>query len=108
MPADREPTPLACTLTPADHAARAEWIKELSETALRGYRREGNRLRLGYHPAAAADVRELIRRERECCPFLRFATEEGPEEFVVIVEAPTGLGTAAEAAFAPHTGGRTQ
>jgi len=105
MPTHPDSSPLACTLTAADHAARVAWIEELNATALLGYQRDGNRLRLGYRPAAAAEARELVRLERRCCPFLRFTTEQGRDEFVVTVDAPADLGNAADIVFAPYTTG---
>lgn len=105
MPANREPMRLACTLTADEHAARISWLAELNATALSGYHRDGPRLRLTYHRAAAPRAREFVRRERRCCPFLHFATEEYPDAFVVIIDAPTELGSAADALFAPYTQG---
>lgn len=102
MPADYEPAQVACTLTAADHAARIAWIEELNATALDSYQRDGQRMRLRYHPAAAARARELVRRERECCPFLRFTTQEDQDAFVVIIDAPIELGTAADDLFASY------
>lgn len=93
---------LACTLTADEHAARIAWIRELNEAALTGYDRDGHRARLQYRPAAAAQAREFIRRERQCCPFLQFATEEHPEAFVVIIDAPTELDAVAEELFATY------
>lgn len=105
MTADDAPVELACTLTADEHAARIAWIRELNEAALSGYDRDGHRMRLRYRPAAAAQARELVRRERRCCPFLRFATEEQPDAFVVIIDAPTGLDSDADALFAPYLRG---
>jgi hypothetical protein len=105
MPEDHKPVELACTLTADGHAARIAWIEELNATALRSYHRDGHRMRLRYHPSAAANAREFVRREQRCCPFLRFATEETEGAFVVIIDAPTGLDSAADALFAPYTRG---
>lgn len=103
MTADDEPVEIACPLTADEHAARIAWIRELNEAALSGYDRDGLRMRLKYRPAAAARAREFVRRERQCCPFLRLATEEHPDAFSVIVDAPTGLDSVADALFAPYT-----
>ncbi|BBZ73465.1 hypothetical protein [Mycobacterium paraseoulense] len=93
---------LACSLTASDHAARMAWIGQLNATALQTHQRDGQRMRLRYRPAAAAQARELVRRERECCPFLRFGTEESDDAFVVIIDAPDDLDTAADELFAPY------
>jgi hypothetical protein len=110
MPADNESVQAACTLGAADHAARIAWIEELNATALSSYHRVGHRMRLRYHPTAAAKARELVRREQECCPFLHFTIEEDQDAFVVIMDAPAELSTAADALFAPYTrpGGQTR
>lgn len=107
MPADRESVQLACTLAADEHASRMAWIEEVNATALSGYHRDGARLRLTYRPAAAPRARELVRREQQCCPFLRFATEEHRDAFVVIIDAPAGLGSAADVLFARFTRGQT-
>ncbi|MEB4208079.1 hypothetical protein [Mycobacterium sp. 94-17] len=100
---------LACTLTATDHAARIAWIGHLNATALQTYQRDGRRIRLRYRPVAAAQARELVRRERQCCPFLRFSTEQADDAFVVTIDAPADLGSAADELFAPYTqpGGRS-
>ena len=110
MRADRESLQAACTLTAADHAARTACIEELNATALDSYQREGRHMRLTYRPAAVAKARELVRHERECCPFLRFTTEEDQDAFVVIIDTPSELGTAADDLFASYTrrGGQTR
>ena len=102
MPEDQDPATVACALTAADHAARIAWIERLNATALDGYQRDGRRIRLRYRPAAAALARELVRRERLCCPFLHFDTEEDDDAFVVTIDAPTGLGAEADALFAAY------
>jgi hypothetical protein len=106
MPADDQPVELACTLTADEHAARIAWIEKLNATALTGYDRDGHRMRLRYRPSAAVKAREFVRRERQCCPFLRFTTEELRDAFVVIIDAPTGLDSAIDALFAPYTRGQ--
>ncbi|OBI28334.1 hypothetical protein [Mycobacterium sp. E2238] len=94
---------VACALTASDYAARIAWIEQLSATALDSYQREGHRIRLRYRPAAAAQARELVRRERQCCPFLKFSTEERDDAVVVTIDAPADLGAAADDLFAPYT-----
>ncbi len=106
MTADDERVELACTLTADEHAARIAWIEDLNATALVGYQRDGHRLRLRYHPSASTRAREFVRREQQCCPCLRFSTEEQREAFVVIIHAPTGLDSAADALFAPYAQGQ--
>lgn len=100
---------VAGSLTASGHAARIAWIGQLNATALQTYQRDSQRIRLRYRPAAAAQARQLVRRELECCPFLRFSTEETDDAFVVTIDAPADFGDAADELFAPSTqpGGRT-
>lgn len=105
MTAEDAPVEFACTLTADEHAARIAWIRELNDAALSGYDRNGHRMRLQYRPAAAARAQEFVRRERQCCPFLRFTTEKQPDAFVVVIDAPPGLDSAADELFAPYTPG---
>lgn len=106
MPEDHKPAELACILTADEHAARIAWIEQLNATALCGYHRDGHRMQLRYHPSAAAKAREFIRREQQCCPFLRFTTEETGGAFLVAIDAPPGLDSAPDALFAPYTRGQ--
>lgn len=103
MSAEDRSIQVACALPASDRAARIAWIKQLNAMALDTYQRDGQRLRLRYRPAAAALARELVRRERECCPFLRFSTEEDDDAFVVIIDVPADLGTTADNLFSPYT-----
>ncbi len=108
MTVDDERVELACTLTSDEHTARIAWIEDLNATALVGYQRDGHRLRLRYHPSASARAREFVRREQQCCPFLRFSAEEQREAFVVIIYAPPGLDSAADALFATYGQGQNR
>ncbi|MCV7077104.1 hypothetical protein [Mycobacterium szulgai] len=100
MSTNREYPLAGCSLGAADYESRIAWIEDLNTSWLRSYHRDGRRIRLGYDPAAAEQARALILREQTCCPFLRFATEEAQDGFVVIIEAPAELGTVADALFA--------
>ena len=95
-------TPVACTLTGTEYEARLSWIEHLNATALRDYRRDGLRIELSYDPSAAAQVRELVRREKKCCPFLDFATQDGKDAVIIVIEAPHDAGAATDALFAPY------
>lgn len=85
-----EPTPLpiACTLTGASLEERAQWLQRLGQAALIEGARRDDRLELRFRPEAAADVRDLVRAERECCPFLSFEVEPSGEEVRLAVTGP--------------------
>jgi hypothetical protein len=97
---DSDTTPIACSLAPGRLADRVEWIARLNARALRDHRRDGSTLYLTYDRIAAADVRELVRRERSCCGFLRFDLVETAEAVCLTITAPPEAGEAAEALLA--------
>lgn len=97
-----EPSP-ACNLPAADYRKRLAWIRELNRTALRDHRRESRAIELRYDPGARDRVREFVRGERECCPFLGFSVHENRDALVVRIEAPDDLRHAADELFASYT-----
>ena len=98
--------PIACTLGAGDRAERTDWIATLNRTALRAHRRDGLSLVLDFAPGAAAQVRELVAREQECCAFLGFRVEERSDGVRLTVEAPPAARDATAAVFAPFVVGR--
>jgi hypothetical protein len=80
--------PIACSLAPGDFTARLAWIAELNRDALLGYERQGPTLTLRFAKHAVARVYELVRRERECCAFLRFVVAETTEDCCLHITAP--------------------
>jgi hypothetical protein len=96
-----EPTPLpiACTLTGASQQERAQWLQRLGTAALIDGAREGDRLELRFRPEAAADVRELVRAESECCPFLSFAVEPAAGQVVLSVTGPADAAPVLDSLF---------
>jgi hypothetical protein len=90
--AEPTPLPIACTLTGASLEERAAWFGCLGEAALIDGVRHGDRLLLRFRPEAMDDVRELVRAEAECCPFLDFAVEVPDGEVRLAVTGPAGAG----------------
>ncbi|MGH3597512.1 MAG: hypothetical protein ACRDUT_16385 [Mycobacterium sp.] len=74
------------------------WIEQLNAAALRDHEREGSRIKLTYNPAAAR-VREFVRREQECCPFLEFTIHARENAVIVGIEAPAEASEAADELF---------
>jgi hypothetical protein len=85
---DPIPLPIACTLAGASLEQRAAWLGRLGAAALTGAVRESDRLELRFRAAAADDVRELVRAERECCPFLEFRVRDAPDAVHLTVTGP--------------------
>jgi len=97
--------PIACTLAPGDFRDRLAWIADLNRTALLSCRQQRLTLELTYRIEAVDRVRELVRREQECCGFLRFALREEPDVVCLTIilpeDARDGLGVLF-APFLPH------
>jgi hypothetical protein len=75
------------------------WIGELTRDALRSHERQDLVLDLRYAPEAADRVREMVRKEQECCSFLTFAIREGLDEIRVTITAPEAARKAADELF---------
>ena len=75
------------------------WIGELTRDALRSYERRDLMLDLRYAPEAADRVREMARKEQECCAFLIFAVHEDVDEIRVTITAPEEARKAADELF---------
>jgi hypothetical protein len=91
--------PIACTLTSGYFKDRIAWIGELTRDALRSYERQDLILDLQYAPEAAGRVREMVRKERECCAFLTFELHEDVDEIRLTITAPEQAREAAEQLF---------
>jgi hypothetical protein len=75
-----EPTPIACTLTPADLAAQAQRWTGLIARSLITRTETADGLRLSFHAGAADELRALAAVEAGCCPWAtwRVAQAAGP------------------------------
>jgi len=91
--------PIACTLKAGNFKDRIAWIGELTRDALRSHERRDLVLNLRYAPEAADRVREMVRKEQECCSFLTFAMGEGLDEIRVTITAPEAARKAADELF---------
>ncbi|MGH6898019.1 MAG: organomercurial lyase [Geminicoccaceae bacterium] len=100
-----EATPVACTLTPGDLNSRLAWIAELTRDALRQHRRYDLVLQLTYAPEAAHRVREMVRKEQACCPFLTFDLREEPDAVRLMITAPEDARGAADTLFEQFVAG---
>jgi hypothetical protein len=90
---------IMCTLTAADFRSRLAWIADLNRDALLGKRRSDLRLEMTYAPYAAARVREMVRREQECCAFLAFDVRKAPDAVHLTITAPAKARDAADLLF---------
>lgn len=85
---DESRVPLACTLTGASYRDRLAWIGTLNRDGLERFCLEDLTLELHYSLAVAPRVHELVRRESECCAFLRFEIDARDEALRLTVTAP--------------------
>jgi hypothetical protein len=96
--------PIACTLAPGHYLERLALIAQLSRDALLSHQRRDLVLELRYAQTAAARVRDLVRREQECCAFLEFdLQEQGDEVIQVTITAPEEARGATELLFGQFT-----
>ncbi len=91
--------PIACSLEATDFNDRISWIVNLNRGALLRSRRDDLQLELTYEARAIAEVRELVRREQECCAFLSFRLHEDEDVLRLVISAPDGARDAIELLF---------
>lgn len=88
MKPEDEPPALACHLNAGDHQQRIQRFAQLN----REFLLESRRLELGlesvYSVDANGELRDLVRLEEECCPFLRFRLEPVPGAIKLSITAP--------------------
>jgi hypothetical protein len=98
-----EEQPIACTLPGEARQDRLAWIATLMRDALQSSERDDLTLRLRFAPEAALRVRDMVRKERECCGFLTFEMNERPEQIVLTISAPEAAREAAGELFKQFT-----
>lgn len=96
---------IACTLSAGAYQTRIADIAALNRDALRDFERTDLTLVLTYAPEALTRVREMVRREQECCRFLHFEIIEASDAVRVWVVAPEEARVAAESLFAEFAAG---
>lgn len=81
---------IACTLSPADMARRGEELREIARAALVERARHAGGVRLVFDGSEAieAALRDLIRREQECCAFLDFRLDSQEERLTLDIAGP--------------------
>ena len=99
-PMENETPAIACTLTSGALKARVAEIAALNKDALLHHARGDLELVLVYRVEALERVREMVRRERECCAFLSFDLRADADEVRLTIRAPEAARDAAELVFA--------
>ena len=93
--------PIACTLGGTDYAERLAWIASLNRDGLLSHVRHEAALELRYASTVRHRVRELVRKEAECCAFLTFALDESRGDVRLTITVPAREGEAADLFFEP-------
>lgn len=82
--------PVACRLDAGGQGARREEASALMSRALMDRERTAHGVRLRFSTTGGAEeaVRDLVRREQECCPFFRFTLARDGDHLLLDAEAP--------------------
>lgn len=95
--------PIACRLTAEAQQGRREEAAALMRRSLRA--REpiegGLRLRFSADGDTERELRDLVRRERDCCPFFAFSFDESASDLVLEATAPPEARVLLDELFAP-------
>ena len=91
--------PIACTLQPGDYKERLAWLAELAREGLLDVSRKDLRLELKYAPRVADRIREMVRKEQQCCAFLDFDLSDIDEGVRLTITAPERAREVADALF---------
>jgi hypothetical protein len=87
-----KPPPIACSLSATDLAERGKQLRALGADGLVSASEEPGRAVLSFRPDA--EIRErlavIVAAESECCAFLDFRLEHGPDASVLTITAPNG------------------
>jgi hypothetical protein len=102
----RQPTPIACSLSPGDRIGREAEFRHLATSDLLARERtdSGIRLRFGPSEETRALVLELVSKEKECCPFFDFSLGSEADELLLDVSAPDDARPVLDAFFDSFSG----
>jgi hypothetical protein len=90
---DQEASPaVACSLAPGELEGRLEEFRALFAAGLRNIDRQPRRLSLtlDVDSVSEAAVRDVLRREQECCPFFMFDVQVIDSRIHVAMAVPEG------------------
>ncbi|MDW9619217.1 hypothetical protein [Sinorhizobium meliloti] len=97
---EKSDMPIACTLDAGDFKTRTAQIEALASRHLRHVSREPLSIELTYAAEALPDLRDLVRKETECCAFLDFDLKEDRDGVRLRITAPEAARDAADTLFA--------
>jgi hypothetical protein len=82
-----DPSPIACTLTPADLTGQARRWQRLIARAMTERTETADGLRLSFRAEAADELRALAAVEAECCPWATWRVEQAARSAVLDVRS---------------------
>lgn len=91
--------PVACSLGGAELKERVDGIRALARRSLRHAVRTPLTLSFTYGSEASEEVRDMVRREQACCPFLTFDLKDDPHGMLLTITAPKAAAETAAALF---------
>jgi hypothetical protein len=94
-----------CSLGPHERDERGREVRRIAAAGLLRRSRSDHRMRLDYRPSGETEaaLRDLIARERECCPFLEFDLRNGPSELTLEISGPAGAAAVLDAIYETST-----
>ena len=101
MKAEDQPPALACHLDAGNYQQRTQRFADLNRQFLMESRWLELSCELTYSLNAAAEVRDLVRLEEECCPFLRFQLEPGERSIKLSITVPESARDSVDALLEP-------
>lgn len=81
-------TLIVCTLDAGDSKFRTAQIEDLASRHLRSVSRKPLSVELTYATEASSELRDIVRKEAQCCPFLNFDLAESPDGIRLKITAP--------------------
>lgn len=92
---------LTCSQSPDEVAKIAALLLWLASRSVGppGRTASGYRLRLRVSDEVQAALRDFVQRDRDCCPFLEFTIDAGPQEVRLEVTGPEGAWRILETCF---------
>jgi len=101
MKAGEHPPALACHLDARNYQQRTQQFADLNRRFLLESRRLELGCELSYSPSATAELRDLVRLEEECCPFLRFQLEPKESSIKLSITVPESARDSVDALLEP-------
>jgi len=101
MKAEDQPPALACHLDAGDYQQRTRQFANLNREFLLESRQVELGCELTYSLSAIVQLRELVRLEQKCCPFLCFQLQPGQSSIKLLITVPESARDCVDALLEP-------